>query len=90
MMIPMTIHDTLKPAGLVHRGVAEFVCIQFGGFCCEGELASAVSPIGKLETAARPVKQDSDKFGDDAGGQTGGLIESCTRLKFSITYVLPL
>ncbi len=34
-------------------------------------------------TAAHRAKLDSDKFGDEAGDQTGGLIESCTRLSFS-------
>ncbi len=33
-----------------------------------------------------PAKLDSDKFGDEPGDQTGGLIESYTRLNFSITY----
>ncbi len=35
--------------------------------------------------AGHRAKLDSDKFGDEAGDETSGLIESCTRLKFPIT-----
>ncbi len=42
----------------------------------------------KPETAAHWAKQDADKIGVDARDQTGGLIESCTRLNFSITQLV--
>ncbi len=62
MMIPITFQDSIKPAGLVRRGVTKFVWILFGG-------ASVASPNGrrldgcaltKPETAAHPAKLDSD------------------------------
>ncbi len=40
--------------------------------------------LAKPETAVHRAKLDSaDKFGVEAGDQTGGLIGSCTRLRFS-------
>ncbi len=39
-MIPITLHDSIKPAGLVRRGVAKFVWIQFGGWAVRARLAS--------------------------------------------------
>ncbi len=36
-MIPITLHDSIKPAGLVRRGVAKFVRIRLAGYACEGE-----------------------------------------------------
>ncbi len=80
----LTLHDSTKPAqatGLVRRGVAKFVWIQFGGWAVTRSRLSEAKP----QTAAEQAKLDSDKFGDEAGDQTGGLSESCTRLKFSIT-----
>ncbi len=51
----------------------------------------AASPNGQRPSASEAgdrsprAKLDSDKFGDEAGDQSGGLIEPYTRLKFSIT-----
>ncbi len=39
------------------------------------------------QTAAHRTKLDSDEFGDEAEDQTSGLIESRTRLNFSIKLV---
>ncbi len=38
-----------------------------------------------LCSEAHQAKLDSDKFRDEAGNQTGGLPDSCTRFKISIT-----
>ncbi len=38
-----------------------------------------------MRARAADNKLDSDKFGDEAGDQTGGLIESCTRFVFDWT-----
>ncbi len=55
-------------------------------------MTGAASPIGRQrslsETAAQRAKLDSDKFGDGAGDETGGVTESYTRLNFSITTIL--
>ncbi len=46
-----------------------------------------VCALARPETAAhRANKLDSDKFDDEAGDQTGSLIESCISLRFSITH----
>ncbi len=45
--------------------------------------------LGTCALTAQQAKLDSDKFGDEAGDQTGGLIESCTRLNFPLgTYLV--
>ncbi len=45
-------------------------------------------PVG-LDARAHspPTRLDSDKFGDEAGDQTGGLIELCSHLNFSIAHI---
>ncbi len=63
-----------------------FAWIQFGGYAAK---ASAASPIGRRLSAngagtAGRAKLDSVKFGDEAGDQTVGLIESCIRLRFPL------
>ncbi len=54
----------------------------------EGALASPNGrwlSAGKPETAAHWAKLDSDRFGDETWDQASGMMESCTRLMFSIT-----
>ncbi len=54
--------------------------------------ANAASPVGRRLSASyagdptHRDKLDSDKFGKETEDQTGGLIESWTRLKLSISY----
>ncbi len=64
--------------------VAKFVWIRFGG---PAQRARSVDgwALAKPESAVHHAKLESDKFGDGARDQFSGLIESCTRLKFSIT-----
>ncbi len=44
--------------------------------------------VAKPETGAHRAKLDSHKFGIEAVDETGGLFGPCTRLKFSIRYIL--
>ncbi len=46
---PITLHDSIKPAGLAHRGVAKFVRIQFGQWAVR---ASAASQTGGRRSAS--------------------------------------
>ncbi len=41
-------------------------------------------PSSHIMVQSGLVRRGVAKFGDEAGDQTGGLIESCTRLKLSI------
>ncbi len=52
IMIPITLHDSIKPAGLVRRGLAKFARIQFGGWAAR---ASVASPNGRA--LAKPVPE---------------------------------
>ncbi len=52
------------------------------------ERSKAERYVAKPETAAYRTKLDSDKFGDDAGDQIGGLIEPWNQIKFSITHFM--
>ncbi len=61
-----------------HCGVAKFVGIQLGGMAVQ---ATEANPISRSEGRAG---SPPDKFGDEVGDQSGGLIESCINLKFSI------
>ncbi len=60
---------------------------------CEGERREpdrSKAELAKPGTAAHRAKLDSEKFGDEAGDQTGGVIESCTHLMFSIALMPPV
>ncbi len=56
-----------------------------GGGGCQVCLNPVWWVSGEGERSDHRAKLDSDKWGDEAGDQTFGLIESCTRLKFYIT-----
>ncbi len=63
---------------------AKIFWIQFGLVGCGLRLSSAQPSTVRDRYAhphSPPPKLDSDKFGDEAGDQTGGMIESCTRLQ---------
>ncbi len=78
-MIPITLHDSIKPAGLVRRGVAKFVWIQFGEWAVRASVASPHAVEAERIQSNLATKQ---------GEKTGGLMESCTRLKVSITWLV--
>ncbi len=71
------------------RGIAEFVRIQFGWWA-ERERALAVNPIGgrlsasKFGDRSHRAKLDTENFGDEAGGETNSVIESCTLVRVSL------
>ncbi len=77
---PVILHDSIKPAGLVRRGVINFVILPesslAGGLLGRTQRAGLdeVWALAKSETAAHRATPDSDKFGDEAGDETGGLI----------------
>ncbi len=60
MMIPITLHDSIKPAGLVRRELPNL---------SESSLAGPNGPRvnAEAEDRSHPAKLDSDKFGDEAG-----------------------
>ncbi len=70
-------HDDPSPNFIVHQvwSTAELPNLS------ESSLA------GGLRRRPQRIKLDSDRFGGKAGDQTRGLIESCTRLNFSIGLV---
>ncbi len=66
---PMALHDSIKPAGLVRRGVVKFVWFQFSGWAVRASVASrngGLLSASEAETAAHRAKLDSDKLGDEA------------------------
>ncbi len=80
MMIPITIQSSLQ----VWSAAAELP--NLSGWAAVSGLAALTRTVRARYASPHspPAKLDSDKFGDEAGDETGGLIESCTRLKFSI------
>ncbi len=73
MMIPITLHDSIKPAGVVSRGVAEFA----SGF-------ASARPIG-LATLALSTAHPPNWIQTNSVTKQETKRKSCTRLKFSIT-----
>ncbi len=89
----ITPHGSTKPAGLVYRGTVKLPNLS------ESSLAVGCGPrfrqrspsnrSGSLRSqalTAHRVKLDSEKFDDKAGYQTSSLIESWTRLMFSVNW----
>ncbi len=75
-MIPIAPHDSIKPAGLVRlKGL--------GGLRSSASLALSLRTIG-LAALALTAHQPNGIQKNLA--QTGGLIESCTQLNFTITH----
>ncbi len=71
-MIPTILHVSINPAGLVHRGDAKFVWLVG----CEGERSEPNGGTRQNGLVCRiQDKLDSDKFGNEAGDQIGGLIK---------------
>ncbi len=88
-MITMTsaLHDSIKAAGFVCQIRLDPVWRT----SCEeerSELDRSTAQLIANEAADRstPSQTRYRKFGDEAEDQTGGLIDSCTRLDFSITH----
>ncbi len=71
MMILITLQDSIKPAGLGLPNLSESSLA--GGF--EGERSEpSHGRVERSEAADRQAKLNSEKFGDEAGDQTGGFI----------------
>ncbi len=95
-MIPHHISWFNQASRLVHHRVSKVVWIQFRAWAVRANGARSVDKndkgwaLAKPETSAHRVKLDSDKLGNEAGDETGGLVEPYTHLVFHYALYCPL
>ncbi len=83
------VHDSIKPPVWSPASLPNLSESSLAQWTAVSDLASAQLLDDRACCAlpcSQPANLDSDKFGDEGGYQTDGVIESCTRLKFSLAH----